>query len=94
MGGMAETTHIDAYFTGRVQGVGFRYQTARVAQGFDVSGYVQNLPDGRVRLEAEGAGEEIEAFVSAVEEQMTGFIRKKERTVGRRPPQFRGFTIR
>lgn len=91
---MAEVTHVDVHFEGRVQGVGFRFQTVRVAQEFEVSGYVQNLPDGRVRLEAEGTAEEIEAFVAAVEDRMTGFIRKTEKKAGRRVGQFRGFTIR
>jgi len=51
---MAATSHAVIHFEGRVQGVGFRYQTLRVAQEFEVSGYVQNLADGRVCLEAEG----------------------------------------
>ena len=36
------------YYTGRVQGVGFRYSTKRIASGYDVTGSVKNLPDGRV----------------------------------------------
>ena len=46
--------HLTAHFSGRVQGVGFRYTVYQVAKEFEVSGYVQNLSDGRVRLEAEG----------------------------------------
>src|SRR5215813_12067767 len=41
----------ERFFTGRVQGVGFRYQTLQLAKGFEVSGWVMNLPDGRVQLE-------------------------------------------
>jgi acylphosphatase len=91
---MAEVRHLTVHFTGHVQGVGFRYQTLQVAKGFEVSGYVQNLPDGRVRLEAEGEAREVAEFVSAVEEQMTGYIRKTERVEARRAPQFAGFAIR
>jgi len=40
------------FYTGRVQGVGFRYATKRLAMGFDVTGWVRNLPDGRVELHA------------------------------------------
>ncbi len=94
MGEMADVSHVDVHFEGRVQGVGFRYQTMRVAQEFEVSGYVQNLPDGRVRMEAEGASAEVEAFVAAVEERMAGFIRKTDKQAGRRTGEFRGFTIR
>lgn len=91
---MADVHHETVHFTGRVQGVGFRYQTLQVAKGFEVSGYVTNLPDGRVRLEAEGEAGEVAAFVTAVQEQMEGYIRKTERSAGRRARQFNGFAIR
>lgn len=91
---MPEVHHATVYFSGRVQGVGFRYQTLQVAKGFEVSGWVQNLTDGRVLLEAEGAVEEVRDFITAVQERMTGHIRKTELTEGRRPAQFQGFGIR
>ena len=80
--------------TGRVQGVGFRFTTMEVARGFDVTGYVRNLVDGRVQLETEGRKEEVDAFVAALEERMHGYIRKTERTADRRPAQFSGFAIK
>ena len=43
-------SHREVWYTGRVQGVGFRAQTLNVARGYEVTGYVQNLPDGRVYL--------------------------------------------
>ncbi len=49
--------------SGRVQGVGFRYHTLKQASAFQVSGFVQNLPDGSVYIEAEGEPLQIEAFV-------------------------------
>jgi acylphosphatase len=91
---MADTHFETVYFIGRVQGVGFRYQTLQASKEFDVAGYVTNLPDGRVLLEAEGESSEVQAFVAAIEERMHGFIRKTERTSARRPPQHRGFSIR
>jgi acylphosphatase len=91
---MPDVHHEVVHFTGRVQGVGFRFQTLRVARGFEVAGFVRNLPDGRVELEAEGAPDEVAAFVAAVEEEMAGHIRKTERRAGRRPPTFAGFEIR
>jgi acylphosphatase len=91
---MAGTHHEVAYFTGRVQGVGFRYSTLDVAREFEVSGFVANLPDGRVHLEVEGAPEEVGAFIAAVEERMHGYVRKVERSASRREPQFSGFSIR
>ena len=91
---MADVHHESVLFTGRVQGVGFRYTALQVAKEFEVAGFVCNLPDGRVHLEAEGRAEEVAAFVLALEERMHGYIRKTERTAATRPPQFSGFAIK
>lgn len=91
---MADVHHETVFFTGHVQGVGFRYQTLQVAKGFEVSGFVRNLPDGRVELEAEGETGEVAEFVAAVQEQLEGYIRKTERHAARRARQFSGFAIR
>lgn len=91
---MPELHHETVYFSGRVQGVGFRYQSLQVSKEFDVTGYVSNLPDGRVQLEVEGEAAEVAAFVAAVEERMHGYVRKVERLPSRRPAEFRGFSIR
>lgn len=53
-------------YTGRVQGVGFRYTTANLAKRFDVAGYVQNLDDGRVRLDVQGAKDQVDGLLNAV----------------------------
>ena len=55
-----------AYYTGRVQGVGFRYTTQRIAADYPVDGFVKNLPDGRVELVAEGPPAQVQAFLAAV----------------------------
>jgi acylphosphatase len=55
-----------AFFEGRVQGVGFRFSVKEIAQGFDVAGWVGNLPDGRVQLEVQGGAEEVEQFIEAI----------------------------
>ena len=91
---MTEVHHETVFFSGRVQGVGFRYTTFQVAKEFDVTGFVLNMPDGRVHLEAEGNPDEVNAFVTALEERMHGYIRKTERRSARQEPQFKGFTIR
>jgi acylphosphatase len=91
---MPETHHETAYFTGRVQGVGFRYAALQVAREFEVAGFVTNLPDGRVHLEAEGSPAEVAAYIAAVEEKMHGYVRKVDRVTSRRTPQFSGFAIK
>ncbi len=91
---MADVHHETAFFSGHVQGVGFRYSVLQVARQFDVAGFVTNLADGRVQLEVEGAQPDITAFVEAVQEKMHGYVRKVERTGGRRVAQFSGFVIK
>ena len=71
-------SHRDVWYTGRVQGVGFRAQVLAVARGFEVTGFVQNLADGRVYLHAEGGDPEIDAFLGAVADQLDGHIRDTE----------------
>ena len=79
-------------FSGRVQGVGFRWTTRRVASGFNVAGTVENLRDGRVELVLEGAPAEATACVAAVEAAMEGHIDLREAEDG--PPQgLSGFRI-
>ena len=62
------------YFTGHVQGVGFRYTACEVARSFSVAGTVKNLPDGRVEMVAEGDTGEVSRFQEAVADAMGGRI--------------------
>ncbi len=71
------------HFSGRVQGVGFRNTTEHIARRFAVSGYVQNLHDGRVLLVAEGKVDEVQQFLDHVTGQMKPLI--KRHTVDRSP---------
>jgi acylphosphatase len=91
---MADVHHETVFYTGHVQGVGFRYTALQVAKEFEVAGFVMNVPDGRVHLEAEGQPREVAAFLAAVEERMHGLIRKTERAAAKRAPQFSGFAIK
>jgi acylphosphatase len=91
---MPDVHHETVFFSGHVQGVGFRYSVLQVAREFEVAGYVSNLADGRVQVEAEGAASEVAGFVAAIEEKMHGYIRKVERSASRSAPQFSGFVIR
>jgi acylphosphatase len=90
---MSDVHHETVFFTGKVQGVGFRYTTLQVAREHEVCGYVKNLADGRVQLEVEGKAAEVDAFITALEQRMHGYIRKTERSAEKREGQFSGFTI-
>ena len=92
---MEVAIRLHATFTGQVQGVGFRYTTANIASGFDVSGYVRNLPDGRVELQASGEEGEVRAFVEAIgQSDLRAHIRKQTESLLTDPPRARGFEIR
>ena len=62
------------YYSGTVQGVGFRYAAQGLATRFRVAGYVRNLPDGRVELVAEGESDQVEGFLNAIAGRMAGYI--------------------
>jgi acylphosphatase len=81
-------------YSGRVQGVGFRYSTKAVAQGFEVAGTVRNLTDGRVELIAEGLRGELEDFRRAIQDSgVGGFIRDEAVQWSPASGGFRGFEI-
>ena len=57
---------------GYVQGVGFRRRAARTAAALNLTGWVRNLPDGRVELEVQGDPGDIEKLLPAVEQNSYG----------------------
>lgn len=81
-------------YSGRVQGVGFRYTVKQVAAGYEVAGTVRNLPDGRVELVAEGARDELEAFRQGIRDAgLDGFIRSEDVRWAEARSELRGFEI-
>jgi acylphosphatase len=86
---------LQAFYEGRVQGVGFRYTARRIAAGFDVAGYVRNLADGRVELVASGDEEEVDGFLDALREsELAGHIEQVVAADIAKPTGLRGFEIR
>ncbi|HEV3003917.1 MAG TPA: acylphosphatase [Pirellulales bacterium] len=80
-------------FEGRVQGVGFRYTTMRIAGRFRVTGFVKNLPDGTVALVAEGAADEVERFQQAVEAELGRYITGSRQRVRAASQEYSSFEI-
>jgi acylphosphatase len=81
-------------YTGHVQGVGFRYTAHLIARNHEVTGFVRNLPDGRVELVAEGTRQETDAFLSDVRDRLANHIRDERRDIGPATGEFNSFEIR
>jgi acylphosphatase len=62
-------------FSGRVQGVGFRFTARRIALAFQLTGYVKNLPEGSVEMLAQGNPEDIAGALRDISETFGGYIR-------------------
>ena len=85
---------MQVFYSGRVQGVGFRYTAKTTAMGFEVTGTVRNLADGRVELLVEGERDELEAFRQAIRDSgLGGFIRDEAVIWHPAVGGFRGFEI-
>ena len=87
-------SRLHIYYSGRVQGVGFRYTVKRVALGFEVTGWVRNLPDGRVEFVGEGMEAELKEFRQAIADAgLEHFIRNEDLSWREATGEFRGFEI-
>ena len=84
----------EVYYSGKVQGVGFRYTVRSLAVRSDVTGFVRNVPDGRVHLVVEGAADEVAAFLDAIKVEMAHYIVDVQETVQPATGRFPLFEIR
>ena len=70
-----EKTAKHVIFSGRVQGVGFRFTVNTIARRYDISGYVRNLPDGTVETFAQGPAREVDGCLADIQDSFAGYIR-------------------
>ena len=83
------------FYHGHVQGVGFRYSVKQIAKGFAVTGWIRNLPDGRVELQVGGEASELNAFLEAIaESELRAHIKETQEALLAAAPVARGFEIR
>jgi acylphosphatase len=86
---------LHVFYEGNVQGVGFRWSVRHAAKGFDVTGLVRNLPDGRVELQVTGEDDEVRAFLDCVAQgELHALIHKQTENRLEKPVTARGFEIR
>jgi len=89
---MQKRLHI--YYTGSVQGVGFRFTVERTAGSLGLSGWVKNLGDGRVEAVVEGEESALESFQQKISEVFSGYIDRADTTSGVCTGEFGSFDIR
>lgn len=87
-------TRQTVFYSGHVQGVGFRSTTEQLARDFKVRGWVKNLEDGRVQLVVEGERKELEGFLAAVTRRFYNHIQKQEIQSSPATGEFLSFEIR
>ena len=87
-----ERVHI--LYSGRVQGVGFRFTAERIAIKLGLGGWVRNLPDSRVELIAEGHHEQLKKFISEIDGYFATYIRDAAVDWLEATGEFRDFGIR
>lgn len=75
------------FYSGMVQGVGFRYTVQHFAENLALTGWVRNLPDGRVEILAEGPEEKIEELMTKLSDRFGSYIKDKQ--FAYQPPQMR-----
>ncbi len=85
---------VSVCYEGRVQGVGFRASVLSLAKGFEVSGWVRNLPDGRVEMMASGEESEVRDFLTAIaESHLAGHIEHRSVIPANAESPLKGFRI-
>ena len=80
-------------FSGRVQGVGFRFTAHNIARRYDVSGYVRNRPDGTVEMFAQGPAPEVDGCLADIQDSFAGYIRETQIDPVPANPRYTDFQI-
>ncbi len=85
---------ISALYEGKVQGVGFRASVISLAKGYEVTGWVKNLPDGRVEVFVTGVATEVEDFLQGIRDShLAGHIEHENIAPASPQPDIKGFRI-
>ncbi len=89
---MNKRLHI--YYSGSVQGVGFRFLAQSAAHQLDVTGWVKNLEDGRVEMVCEGPAAALNKFLDRIKDILGGYIRDARIESEKATGEFEGFDIK
>jgi acylphosphatase len=91
--GAGQSERREVFYSGHVQGVGFRYTARSIAAQLPVVGLVRNLPDGRVHLVVEAPPGAINQLLARVEAELGRYIRGKEVAVRAATGEFSSFDV-
>jgi acylphosphatase len=86
-------TTLRIIYSGRVQGVGFRFRARLLSEHHLIGGQVKNLPDGRVELVVQGEPEEIDRFRKSIRSEMGRLIHGEEEHDVENAPNYSNFNI-
>lgn len=90
---MKKQVHL--FYSGRVQGIGFRFTAEDVALGLEVAGWVKNLPDGRVEIFAEADEKTLLQFLDKLRNSfLKKYITKEEISWAEATGKYTDFQIR
>lgn len=84
---------LQVFFSGSVQGVGFRYTARHLAERYAVRGFVRNLSNGQVELLVEGEEQELAEFLDGIAKKMADYIRNQDVTWSGPTNEFEDFRI-
>jgi len=85
---------IHVFYSGRVQGVGFRFTAERIGSSLGITGWVKNLRDGRVEIIAEGKEEKLENFSREINSYFSNYIQDSEIDWQESKGEFKDFGVR
>ena len=85
---------IHVYYSGRVQGVGFRFTAEALARKFKMSGWASNLRDGRVEIIGEGEETALKSFLEQISVEMSHFITDADVSWEHPSGEFKDFGIK
>jgi acylphosphatase len=84
---------VHTIFTGQVQGVGFRFTALNIANRYQLTGMVRNMPDGSVEMIVQGPADDIDNCVSDIKKSFGGYIREIKKQEIPYDPQYKDFKI-
>ena len=91
---LGEICRAHIFYSGRVQGIGFRYTAEKLAADLGLVGWVKNLPDGRVEILCEGPKDRIELLLRNIQQsELAAYIKKTQCDWEKPTHEFKEFCI-